>query len=90
MPSTYHAVVEYVNTFEFQYGRTPIDTWEFAIGCSIAYLVVISLLEYYMKNREKWTLEYFSLVHNLNMVVISVVCFFGLLQGSVYAYEVEF
>jgi hypothetical protein len=70
-----------MNDFRFEYGVTPLSHWGIPIGASIGYLVVIYALRTVMASQPKWELRTFSLVHNFNMFVLSVLCLVGIGAG---------
>jgi len=64
--------------FKYQPGITPLTNYTFPLVSGLIYLVVIWSIKQWMKNRAKFELRTLALVHNFNMMGISIICFLGM------------
>ncbi|GAM22684.1 hypothetical protein SAMD00019534_058590 [Acytostelium subglobosum LB1] len=72
-------VVQTIQNFRWEAGVTPFSSiWSPIIG-SLGYLVVIYLLQVYMKNRKEVKLHYICLAHNLFLSLLSLVMLLGVM-----------
>jgi len=74
-------LVNQVSGFKYQPGVTPFTNSTFPLIVGFVYLLVIWCLKEWMKNRVKFEIRTLALIHNFNMMVISIVCFLGMFSG---------
>lgn len=76
--------------FHYVPGKTPLSLWWQPVAVSVGYLVLIFTLRAIMKNFNALSLKWVSAAHNLNLFIISVVCFVGMVHGLYEKLTVRF
>eukprot|EP01122_Echinamoeba_exundans_P009463 TRINITY_DN3359_c0_g1_i1.p1 TRINITY_DN3359_c0_g1~~TRINITY_DN3359_c0_g1_i1.p1 ORF type:complete len:276 (+),score=67.76 TRINITY_DN3359_c0_g1_i1:996-1823(+) len=75
------AILADPNGFHYVPGKTVLSEWWQPVSVSVGYLVLIFSIQTIMKNFKPFNLKWVSAVHNLNLFIISVVCFVGMVYG---------
>lgn len=75
------AIIDYIENFEYVPGETPLTDYQVPLAIGAGYLMSVFILKRFMANREKIEARLLSIVHNFNMLAISVICFFGIGYG---------
>jgi len=78
---------DYAWRFRWEPGVTFLADWNVAIGSSIGYCILVYGMAYFMRNQARFEMKTFSLIHNINMFLISVFCFIGLTYGVYLSYQ---
>lgn len=73
--------IDSISNFQYSYGSTPFSEYKYPLSIGAGYLSTIYLLNLFMRNKNKVTNKWIAVVHNTNMLVISIVCFLGILYG---------
>ncbi|KAF2069607.1 hypothetical protein CYY_009072 [Polysphondylium violaceum] len=81
--------MEYINqidqeieNFRWVSNVTPFSNWKWPAATAVVYLVVIFTLKTLMKNRKAFSLKGFSIVHNINLIILSVAMMTGVLHAA--------
>ncbi|EGC31030.1 hypothetical protein DICPUDRAFT_40557 [Dictyostelium purpureum] len=71
----------YMANFRWESGVTPLSSYVYPFSTSIAYVLIIFGLQRFMKNRKEMNLKAFSIIHNINLIVLS----FSMMVGILYS-----
>jgi len=82
-----HAISESFTRFQYKTGITPFSTITAPVVFCVSYLVLIFVLKYFMKNREKYDLFWIRVVHNFILTLGSLLLFLGAVKESFLVYE---
>jgi len=72
----------YIDAWKWDEGVTPFSHWTVPVFGSFGYLLIIFLIVVVMKNRKPFELKLASTIHNINMIVISLIMWVGVLQAA--------
>lgn len=75
---------DYVETFEWKTGETPMTSLQFLVTVHVVYTVILMVLTKVMETREapKEFVKNYGFIHNIFMSVLSLVMLIGLLWGA--------
>ncbi|KAN0055420.1 hypothetical protein ACTA71_008531 [Dictyostelium dimigraforme] len=72
---------QYTANFRWESGVTPLSSYVFPFSTSVIYVLVIFALQAIMKNKKGMVLKGFSIIHNINLIILS----FSMMSGVMYA-----
>eukprot|EP01132_Coremiostelium_polycephalum_P000618 gene618-767_t len=75
-------LLNYMDNFQWKRGETAFSSWIYPSSTSILYLVVIFGIFLFMKGRKAFELKGFSIVHNINLILLSASMMIGVLQAA--------
>lgn len=77
------SLVEYIQNFEYVPGETPFSNYQTPLTIGAGYLLSVFLLKQFMSSRERIVARIPAIVHNFNMLAISIICFAGIVYGMI-------
>jgi len=72
----------YIDSWKWEEGVTPFSHWTVPVFGSFGYLLLIFLIVVVMKNRKPFELKLASTIHNVNMIVVSLIMWVGVLHAA--------
>ncbi|KYQ90138.1 steroid isomerase [Tieghemostelium lacteum] len=82
LTENYEKLGKYMDNWRWEVGKTPLSEDIYPYSTSVTYLLVIFLLVKFMKNRKPMQLKGFSIVHNLNLILLSGSMLIGVLEAA--------
>jgi hypothetical protein len=76
--------------FEYIPNQTWLSEWYYPVGISVCYLATIFILRGVMSKLNPLNVKLLSALHNLNLLIISIVCFVGMVYGILDQLMVRF